>query len=101
MKFQPDRAGVARYLKTSAELRAVLAEQAEITIALYRAGVRHRTGRNAREVRFGTRLGGAKGDRWIATVHAYARYAAYREWGTRRNRSERGLRDALAQLDSL
>lgn len=101
MKFRPNRAGVANYLKTSAELRAVLVEQAEITIALYRAGVRQRTGRNAREVRFDTRVGGAKSDRWVATVHAYSRYAAYREWGTRRNRSERGLRDALARLDSL
>ncbi|WP_378734927.1 hypothetical protein [Nocardia brasiliensis] len=101
MKFRSDQAGLAAYLKTSAELRAVLIEQAEITMALYRAEVRHRTGRNAREVRVSTRVGGALGDRWVATVHAYSPYAAYREWGTRRNRSERGLRDALARLGSL
>lgn len=79
----------------------MLVEQAEITVALYRAGVEHQTGRNAREVRIETRVGGALGDRWTVTVHAYSRYAAYREWGTRRNRSERGLRDALAQLGTL
>lgn len=101
MKFTPDRDAIARYLKTSAELRAVLVGQAEITMALYREGVRKRSGRNAREVRVSSRVGGANGDRWVATVHAYARYAAFREWGSKRNAAERGLRDALAQLGSL
>ncbi|MBF6063019.1 hypothetical protein IU500_12415 [Nocardia terpenica] len=101
MRFRPDYAGMADYLKTSPDLRSVLTHQAEIVMALYRDNVRKKSGRNAREVRMSTRLGGIRSDRWIAAVHAYSPYAAYREWGTKRNPAERGLQHALEELKDI
>ncbi|QBS43862.1 hypothetical protein [Nocardia sp. CS682] len=101
MRFKPDSAGLAAYLKTSPHLRSILVDRAEIVVALYRDSLTRKTGRNAREVRVFTALGGARRDRLMSVVHAYSPYAAFREWGTKRNPAERGLRDALQQLGEL
>lgn len=99
--YKPNRKGMAAYLSTSGDLRRHLAHKGEMAIALYRAGVKRKTGRNAREVRYRTTVGGKKKDRMIGEVIAYAPYSAYREWGTKHNAAERTLRGVARKIGGL
>lgn len=99
--YKPNRKGMAAYLSTSGDLRRHLAHKGEMAIALYRAGVKRKTGRNAREVRYRTTVGGKKKDRMIGEVIAYAPYSAYREWGTKHNAAERNLRSVARKIGGL
>lgn len=96
--YKPNRKGMAAYLTTSMELRRHLQHKGEMAIALYRAGVKRKTGRNAREVRYRTGVGGKRKDRMVGEVIAYAPYAAYREWGTKHNAAERTLRGVARKI---
>ncbi|PTR30596.1 hypothetical protein C8K36_102448 [Rhodococcus sp. OK519] len=99
--YNPNRKGMAAYLSTSGDLRRHLQHKGEMAIALYRAGVKRKTGRNAREVRYQTTVGGKRKDRMIGEVIAYAPYSAYREWGTVNNDAERNLRAVARKIGSV
>lgn len=89
-------------LLSGPELRGVVRDIAELGVAAYRQNVRVRTGRNRREVRSFTRMGGNRLDRWVGVVLAYAPHGLAREFGNKRTPApDEGLENALRMLGSL
>lgn len=92
--------GIGAYLR-GPELRSMMREYGEVGLAMYRANAIKRSGLNARSSRTYTEIGGAKNDRWTATVLAYGPYAAAREYGNSRTRPESNLRSIIPRLEEL
>lgn len=97
--------GVGSFLESSA-MRSLMADYAEIGVALFRDRAKKVSGENARLVRTYTTMvtSTARGQtttRWTATIESYSDHAVAREFGNSRNLPEGNLRAIIPILEGL
>lgn len=100
MRYKPDRAGIAGYLKADTELRAELHRRARLGLTFAAARARKLTGRQAASGHLeDVARGGVKGDRMQVDVVFDAPYSAAREFGNKRSRAEGNLRASVPIIE--
>ena len=88
------------YLSESDDLAKVIHTKCEIGAAFWTANSRKRTGYNSQSVTTLLTRGGLNGTKQVGVIYAFGHYARFREHGTRYNRPERVLAQAISVIES-
>lgn len=98
LNYHPDEAAIKAHLAASDVIGDLLQERVDFACDFWRTRSIRRTGHNAESVR-GRVVRGA-GPQY-GEVEAFSHYARYREFGTRYNRPERVLQQAMAAIEAM